>query len=246
MDENLTFDAWYRDLSAREQEMLRRGIRSLLSRTFLIKAKERELFGFFARNDAQLETYFAPMGYTMFVDRDYGIIMLRDRQEEKVEAKESPAINKKNFSIRESVIYCALAFIFMERMSGGLDRSILIRPDELTKTLEQFGIGAGFRTEFNKTQIEAALKTLQRFSLVSIKGALGEEDCVLVLYPTLLLGLDLKAMEELLGQKKDSYLNYYAKGPKDADGDDKDEADEEDESEADEESEAQQDAEDYE
>jgi hypothetical protein len=171
MDENLTFDAWYRDLSAREQEMMRRGIRSLLSRTFLIKAKERELFGFFTRNDAQLESYFAPMGYTMFVDRDYGIIMLRDRQEE----KESPAINKKNFTIRESVIYCALAYIFMESMSGGLDRSILIRPDELTKTLEQFGIGAGFRTEFNKTQIEDALKTLQRFSLVSIRSSSRRE-----------------------------------------------------------------------
>lgn len=131
----------------------------------------RKLFGFFARNDAQLESYFAPMGYTMFVDRDYGIIMLRDRQEE----KESPAINKKNFTIRESVIYCALAYIFMERMSGGLDRSILIRPDELTKTLEQFGIGAGFRTEFNKTQIEDALKTLQRFSLVSIRSSSRRE-----------------------------------------------------------------------
>jgi hypothetical protein len=213
MDDNLTFEQWYPDLSAKEQEMMRRGIRILLSRTFLIRSKERELYGFFARNEEHMETWFAPMGYTMFLDRDYGIIMLRDRQEEKVDAQETAGINKKIFTIRESVIYCALAWIFMERMSGSMDRSILIRPDELTKTLEQFGIGAGFRTEFNKTQIEDALKTLHRFSLVDIKGTLGDEDCVLVLYPTLLFGLDLKAMEELVRQKQESYLNYYSKAP---------------------------------
>ena len=140
MDDNLTFEQWYPDLSSMEQEMMRRGVQLLLSRTFLTRSKERELFGFFARNEPHMETYFAPMGYTMFLDRDYGIIMLRDRQEEKVDAQETAAINKKIFTIRESVIYCALAWIFMERMSGSMDRSILIRPDELTKTLEQFGV----------------------------------------------------------------------------------------------------------
>ena len=113
MDDNLTFEQWYQDLSAKEQEMMRRGIRILLSRTFLIKTRERELFGFFARNAPHMETYFAPMGYAMFLERDYGIIMLRDRQEEKVDAQETAAINRKVFSIRESVIYCALAWIFM-------------------------------------------------------------------------------------------------------------------------------------
>lgn len=219
MDDNLTFEQWYQDLSAREQEMMRRGTRILLSRTFLLKSKERELFGFFARNCAYMETYFAPMGYSAFGDRDYGIVMLKDRQEDKVDSKETVSVNKKVFSIRESVIYCALAWIFMERMSGSMDRSILIRPEELTQTLEQFGIGAGFRTEFNKTQIGDALKTLQRFSLVEVKGTLGDEECVLVLYPALLFGLDLKAMEDFVGRKKESYKTYYSKAP----GDEEDE-----------------------
>lgn len=217
MDDNLTFEQWYQDLSVKEQEMMRRGIRILLSRTFLIKTRERELFGFFARNAPHMETYFAPMGYAMFLERDYGIIMLRDRQEEKVDAQETAAINRKVFSIRESVIYCALAWIFMERMSGSLDRSVAIRPDVLTRTLEQFGIGAGYRTEFNRTQITDALKTLQRFSLVNVKGTLGDEDCALVLYPTLLFGLDLRAIEDMISQKRESYQVYYAKAPEAAD-----------------------------
>ena len=227
MDDNLTFEQWYRDLSAREQEMMRRGVRILLSRTFLIRSRERELFGFFARSVPYMETWFAPMGYTMFVDRDYGIIMLRDRQEEKADAQEIAAINRKIFTIRESVIFCALAWIFMERMSGSMDRSILIRPEELTRTLEQFGIGAGFRTDFNKTQIEDALKTLQRFSLVEVKGTLGDEDCVLVLYPTLLFGLDLKSMEAMVNQKKESYLNYYARASARSEEEDERETEEE-------------------
>ena len=70
MNDNLTFEQWYADLSAKEQGLMRRGIRLLLSRTFLIKSRERELFGFFARNVPQMETYFAPMGYTMFLERD--------------------------------------------------------------------------------------------------------------------------------------------------------------------------------
>ena len=226
MDDNLTFEQWYQDLTAKEQEMMRRGCRILLSRTFLIKAKERELFGFFARNTSHMETYFAPMGYTMFLERDYGIIMLRDRQEEKVEAQETAAVNKKIFSIRESVIYCALAWIFMDRMGSSLDRAIPIRPDVLTRTLEQFGIGAGFRTEFNKTQIADALKSLQRFSLVEVKGTLGDEECVLGLYPTLLFGLDLKSMEKLISQKKDSYLAYFAGAPAGSESDQETEADE--------------------
>lgn len=219
MDDNLTLEQWYEGLTAREQQLMRRGIRQLLSRTFLIKAQDRELFGFFSRNQDHLESYFAPMGFTMFLEQDYGIAMLRDRQEERVDSRELSAINRKSFTVRESVIYCALAWIFMEKMSGGLDRSILIRPDELTKTLEQFGIGAGFRTEFNKTQIGDALKTLQKYSLVSVQGDLGEEDCALVLYPTLMFGLDLKEMEEFLNRHKDSYQAYYAQAPSDADDD---------------------------
>ena len=62
MDDNLTFEQWYPDLSSMEQEMMRRGVRLLLSRTFLTRSKERELFGFFARNEPHMETYFAPMG----------------------------------------------------------------------------------------------------------------------------------------------------------------------------------------
>ena len=227
MDDNLTFEQWHRDLSAREQEMMRRGVRILLSRTFLIRSKERELFGFFARSAPYMETYFAPMGYTMFVDRDYGIIMLRDRQGEKAETQDTAAINKKIYTIRDSVIFCALAWIFMERMSGSMDRSILIRPEELTRTLEQFGIGAGFRTEFNKTQLEDALKTLQRFSLVEVKGTLGDEDCALVLYPTLLFGLDLKAMEAMINQKKESYLSYYSRASAQSEAEDERETEEE-------------------
>lgn len=218
MDDNLTFKEWYEGLSTRERELMRRGTRLLLSRTFLIKSKDREMFGFFARNAEQMETYFAPMGYTMFLEKDYGVIMLRDRQEDKVESKDISAINKKVFTIRESVIYCALAWIFMEHMGDVMDRTVLIRPDELTRALEQFGIGAGYRTDFNKSQIADALKTLEKFSLIEVKGDLGDEDCVIVLYPTLMFGLDLKAMETLLGKKKESYMNYYAQpagGPDD-------------------------------
>lgn len=213
MDDNLTLEQWYEQLTAREQGLMRRGIRLLLSRTFLIKSQDRELFGFFARNLAHLEAYFAPMGYTLFLEQDYGIVMLRDRQEEKVDSKELSAVNKKTFTIRESVIYCALAWIFMDRMSSGLDRSILIHPEELTRALEQFGIGSGFRTDFNKTQISDALKTLQRYALVSVQGSLGDEDCVLVLYPTLLFGLDLGEMEQFLNRHKESYQTYYAQAP---------------------------------
>lgn len=228
MDDNLTFEDWYEGLTTREQSLMRRGVRTLVSRTFIVREKERELYGFFSRNAAHMEDYFAPMGYTMFVEADYGIIMLRDRQEEKVDSKEVAAINKKTFTIRESVIYCALAWLYMEKMGNGLDRSILIRPDELTRALEQFGIGAGFKTDFNKTQISDALKTLQRFSLVNVNGAVGDEDCVIALYPTLLFGLDINEMKSLIDTKKDSYVNYYSQAPSSADDDNEEESIEED------------------
>ena len=60
-----------------------------------------------------------------------------------------------------------------------------------------------------------------------MKGTLGDEDCALVLYPTLLFGLDLKAMEAMINQKKESYLSYYSRASAQSEAEDERETEEE-------------------
>lgn len=205
MEDNLTLEAWYEGLTARETELMRRGCRILISRTFIIKTAEREIYGFFHRNEPHLTAYFGMMGYTLFIELDYGIIMLRDRQAEKVEAKELVAVNKKTFTVRESIIYCTLAWMFMDRMESGIDRSVFISLDDLLRTLDQFGIKLGFKTDFNKTMLGGTMKMFERYSLVKIHGEFAQEDSTIELFPTLLFGMDLDAAAAFLKNKMQTY-----------------------------------------
>lgn len=207
--ENLTYEQWLESLTAADAELLRRGIRTMMSRTFIVKADDRGLFRFFSRNREILDKYFSAAGYSLRVDEDYGICMLRDRMEEKPEIA---SINRKNFRVRDSVIYCCLAWIFIGKMNAGMDRAVVISPAELTHALEQFDIGAGFRTAYSLMQIRESLKVLEQYSLVAVNGELGEPDCALVLYPSLLFGLSVEEMKKILEEHGETYRSYYG-GP---------------------------------
>lgn len=206
---DLSYEQQLELLTGTDAEMLRRAMRTLLSRTFLVKAKDRSLYQFAVWHRSIIELSLRAAGYQLFVDEDYGICMLRDEGEYQ---QGFSAINRKSFLVRESVMYCVLAWLFMRKMNDTMDMAVAVSVKEIMQTLEQFEIHTGYRTPYNMTAVRDLMKNFERYNLVEIKGIIGDPECVIVLYPTLMFGLDLEEMRKFLTSREDTFRGAAKSG----------------------------------
>ncbi len=221
--DNLTYEQQIEALTAEESTMLRTCVRTLLSRTFLVRSKDRAMFRFAARHRELIDLSLQTAGFQMFVDEDYGVCMLRDKGGQNQAL--SP-ISRRVFRVRESVLYCALAWLYMRKMNDVMDRVITISVQELIQTLEQFEIRTGYRTAYNATAVRDVLKMFSRWNLVDVSGTVGDPDCVIVLYPTLMFGLNPDEMQKFLANREATYqAASRARGPQSEEEEDGDEDD---------------------
>ena len=208
--ENLTYEQQLEDLSSEESDTMRLCVRTLLSRTFIVRSKDRSLFRFASTHRDLIDQSLRTAGFQLFVDEDYGVCMLRDKGEMK---QGQPAVNRKIFYVRESVLYCALTWLYMRKMNDIMDRVITISVQELMQTLEQFEIRTGYRTAYNLTTLKDILRMFSRYNLVEVSGTLGDPDCVIVLYPTLMFGLNPEEMQRFLDNRESTFYTAARQTP---------------------------------
>lgn len=200
--ENLTYEQQLELLNSEESSQLHVCMRTLLSRTFIVRAKDRAMYRFASTHRELIDLSLQAVGFQMFVDEDYGVCMLRDKGEMRQGA---PAINRKVFYVKESVLYCVLAWLYMHKMNGTMDRMITVSVEEFMRTLEQFEVRTGYRTAYNLTTVKEILKSFSRYNLIEISGNIGDADCVLVLYPSLMLGLNMDEMQNFLDNRESTF-----------------------------------------
>lgn len=187
----MNMEEYWSDYTSAEKDLFQKSCRRLLKSTFIVRDKDEEnkrAYYFVSKKPEPFTAYFSYIGFDIIVDRDNGVVMLRNC----ADLGESGKIQSNRIALRkvESVVLCCLWTLYAERVrSGSLSQSILISVVDLNFELEKYGVKELID---NKKLITDILGLFARFSLVEIKGKIGDADCLIRLYPSLQFALDVE------------------------------------------------------
>lgn len=183
----------WKDLTSSERDLFQRCCRKLLKQTFVVRDKDEEhkrMYYFVVKKPEIFTYYFSFIGFDIVLDRENGVIMLRNcadfGEHGKIQA------NRRALKKAESIVLCALWTLYADRIrSGSLAQSIMVSMTELRFALEKFGI----REPFDKTMMSSALSLLSQYNLIELNGKVGEPECTIRLYPSLQFALDTEEFQ---------------------------------------------------
>ncbi len=183
-------EAW-ENLTATERETFGKCSRRLLKQTFLVRDKDeesRKLYFYAAKNQNVLSEYFGFIGFDVVLDRDNGVVMLRNG----IEGNGNGRIQSGRYRLKkdESIVLCCLWTLYADRVrSGSLARNIMVSITDLRFALEKYQLKDGIE----KNRMAKILDLFEDFNLVDVEGRIGEPDCLIRLYPSLQFALDSEA-----------------------------------------------------
>ncbi len=182
-------EEYWDDFTSGEKNLFQRSCRKLLKMTFLVRDKDeenRKAYYFISKRPEPFSVYFGYIGFDIVVDRENGVIMLRNC----ADLGENGKIQSNRFNLKkvESIVLCCLWTLYADRVrAGSLSRSITITIVDLNFELEKYGVK---NLVDNKKLITDILTMFSKFNLVEIKGKIGDQDCMICLYPSLAFALD--------------------------------------------------------
>lgn len=184
------------DYTASERETFQRACRRLLKQTFIVRDRNeesRKLYFFISKNPVPFSEYFQLIGFDIVVDRNNGVIMLSNYNNEADSANVQS--NRLQLKKDESIILCCLWIIYIDNLNeGNLTRPILISVTDLRFELEKFGI----RDEVDKSVLKRALDLFSRYQLIEVSGKVGDEECLIRLYPSLVFALNTEEFKRFV------------------------------------------------
>jgi len=185
----MSMEVFWEDYTSTERDLFQKSCRRLLKQTFIVRDKDednKKAYYFISKKPEPFSRYFGYIGFDIVVDRENGVIMLRNcadmGEHGKIQA------NRMLLKKAESIVLCCLWTMYADRVrSGSLSQNIQISVTELRFELEKYGIKEQFD---NKTFMGDILTLFTKFNLVDVHGKLGEPDCMIRLYPSLQFALD--------------------------------------------------------
>ena len=192
----MSIEQYLEQYTSSEKETFQRACRRLLKQTFIVRDKNEEskrLYYFVSKNPSPFSEYFQCIGFDIVVDRNNGVIMLRNYVEETENAK----IQSNRLQLRkdESIVLCCLWIIYVDNLKGGnLTRPILTSVMDLRFELEKFGI----RDEVGKAVLKRALELFSRYQLIEVNGKVGDAECLIRLYPSLEFAMDMEEFRKFV------------------------------------------------
>ena len=185
----MSMEVFWEDYTSTERDLFQKSCRRLLKQTFIVRDKDednKKAYYFISKKPEPFSKYFSYIGFDIVVDRENGVIMLRNcadmGEHGKIQA------NRMLLKKAESIVLCCLWTMYADRVrSGSLSQNIQISITELRFELEKYGIKEQFD---NKTFMGDILTLFTKFNLVDVHGKLGEPDCMIRLYPSLQFALD--------------------------------------------------------
>ena len=215
------FESNFEMFTSGEREIFMRACRRLESQTYIVKEKDednRKLYAFVAKNEDIISSYLGYMGYDIVVDRDNGIISLRNggqlNESDRIQA------NRAKLTKTETVILCCLWTIYLDRIRKGISRSVIITMLDLRQELEKYN----FKDIFDgKTMMKAILRRLSKFNLIEVSGKIGDPECKIKIFASIQMALDTNEFQRYVEASKNRIMSVK---PDDLSVEDEEEAEE--------------------
>ncbi len=192
----MSIETMWEDLTSSEKDMFQRSCRRLLKQTFIVRDKDEEnkkLYYFASKRPEIFTHYFSFIGFDIVLDRENGVIMLRNcadfGENGKIQA------NRLGLKKAESMVLCCLWTLYADRLrSGSLAQTIVVTMTDLRFALEKYGL----KEPLDKTTMTNILNLLSKYNLIDVKGKIGEADCLIRLYASLQFALDTEEFKRFV------------------------------------------------
>ena len=183
----------WENLTSLEKDLFQKCCRKLLKQTFVVRDKDEEhkkMYYFMAKKPDIFTYYFSFIGFDIVLDRDNGVIMLRNCADFGAYGKIQA--NRLALKKAESIVLCCLWTLYADKLrSGSLSQNIIVSMTDLRFALEKFGV----KEPLDKTLMDHILKLLSGYNLIEVIGKIGEPDCMIRLYASLQFALDNEAFQ---------------------------------------------------
>jgi hypothetical protein len=195
VNQDLTALTLIQDLTPDDFERFKTGVKTLTSKTFIIRGidRERELYDFAIRNIALFETWFACMDAVIVRDESLGVIAYRGSGATRI-----------HFSREEICAVLTLRLLYEDKK---LEVSLTGFP---TATVEDFKqkYKAATGEELRKTNLNNILRRLSSCKLIAVDSQdYTDNEALIRLYPSIPLSIDRQALDDavaLLSDKKEN------------------------------------------
>lgn len=192
----MSIETMWEDLTSSEKDMFQRSCRRLLKQTFIVRDKDEEnkkLYYFASKRPDIFTQYFSFIGFDIVLDRENGIIMLRNcadfGENGKIQA------NRLGLKKAESMVLCCLWTLYADRLrNGSLAQTIIVTMTDLRFALEKYGM----KEPLDKTTMTNILNLLSKYNLIDVNGKIGEADCLIRLYASLQFALDTEEFKKFV------------------------------------------------
>ena len=192
----MSIETMWEDLTSSEKDMFQRSCRRLLKQTFIVRDKDEEnkkLYYFASKRPEIFTQYFSFIGFDIVLDRENGVIMLRNcadfGENGKIQA------NRLGLKKAESMVLCCLWTLYADRLrSGSLAQTIIVSMTDLRFALEKYGM----KEPLDKTTMANILNLLSKYNLIDVNGKIGEVDCLIRLYASLQFALDTEEFKKFV------------------------------------------------
>jgi hypothetical protein len=185
----VNIETYWSDYTSAEKDLFQKSCRRLLKSTFIVRDKDEEnkkAYYFISKKPEPFSIYFGYIGFDILIDRDNGVIMLKNCADMGENGKIQS--NRRALKKIESVVLCCLWTLYADRMrSGSLSQSMFISVADLSYELEKYGVKELID---NKKLLSDILGLFSRFNLLDLKGKIGDSECLIRLLPSLQFALD--------------------------------------------------------
>lgn len=192
----MSLETMWEDLTSSEKDMFQRSCRRLLKQTFIVRDKDednKKLYYFASKRSEIFTQYFSFIGFDIMLDRENGVIMLRNC----ADFGENGKIQANRLALKkaESMVLCCLWTLYSDRLrSGSLAQTIVVSMTDLRFALEKYGL----KEPLDKTTMANILNLFSKYNLIDVKGKIGEADCLIRLYASLQFALDTEEFKKFV------------------------------------------------
>lgn len=194
----MQLEEYWNDYTSAEKDLFQKSCRRLLKMTFIVRDKDdenRKSYYFISKRPEPFSTYFGYIGFDVVIDRENGVIMLRNCADMGENGKIQS--NRRALKKIESIVLCCLWTLYADRLrAGNLSPCVVVSVAELNFELEKYGVKDLID---NKRLMSEILTLFSTFNLLEVRGKLGEADCLIRLYPSLQFALDHEEFVRFVG-----------------------------------------------